>query len=81
MIAWTVGHFFGLGWGLLAFVLQPLIGITGMWTRERWSGYWSDMRRFFLIRSRLHLIQNLRERQRDLADKLDKLVRDWRETL
>lgn len=81
LIAWTVGHFFGLGWGLLGFVLQPLIGITGMWTRERWSGYWSDMRRFFLIRSRLHLIQNLRERQRDLADKLDKLVRDWRETL
>jgi len=79
LVALAVGHWFGIGWGLLALTLQPLIGITGMWIRERWRGYWSDMRRFFLIRSRLHLIQHLRERQGDLAGELDRLVRDWQE--
>ena len=79
LVALAIGHWFGIGWGLFAFALLPSIGITGMWIRERWRGYWSDIRRFFLIRSRLHLIQHLRERQEDLAGKLDRLVRDWRE--
>ena len=79
LVALAIGHWFGIGWGLLAFAVQPWIGITGMWIRERWHGYWSDMRRFFLIRSRMDLVQHLRERQGDLAGKLDGLVRDWQE--
>ena len=61
--------------------LQPGIGIAGLWIRERWRGYWSDMRRFFLIRSRLHLIQQLQVRQEALAAKLDSLVEGWRRDL
>ena len=79
LVAPAVGHWFGIGWELFSFALLPSIGITGMWIRERWRGYWSDMRRFFLIRSRMSLVQHLRGRQGDLAGKLDGLVREWRE--
>ena len=78
LVSFAVGHWFGIGWGLLALALQPAIGISGLWIRERWRGYWSDMRRFFLIRSRVGLIRHLRERQVALASRLDELVRKWR---
>lgn len=70
------GFGFGVGWGLMALALLPAIGIAGMWIRERWRGYWGDMRRFFLIRSRRQLIRQLEERQKGLARRLDELVED-----
>jgi len=81
LVSVATGHWFGIRWGLLALVLQPGIGIAGLWIRERWRGYWSDMRRFFLMRSRLHLIQQLQGRQEALAARLDSLVERWRRHL
>ena len=79
LVALSVGYWFGVGWGVLSCFLLPAIGIMGMGIRERWRGYWGDMRRFFLIRSRADLIRQLRERQRKLAVALDRLGRDLRE--
>jgi 1-acyl-sn-glycerol-3-phosphate acyltransferase len=78
LVAVGVGTWLGFGWGALTFVLLPAIGIVGLWIRERWRGYWDDMRRFFLIRSRFDLVRQLQERQRDLAVKLDRLAQGWK---
>lgn len=56
--------------GVASLVLAPAIGLIGLILRERWSGAWSDARRFFLLRSRRALIDALRERRRSLAAKL-----------
>jgi glycerol-3-phosphate O-acyltransferase/dihydroxyacetone phosphate acyltransferase len=77
LVAVGVGTWLGIGWGALTCVLMPVIGVVGMWIRERWRGYWGDMRRFFLIRSRVDLIGQLQARQRDLAVKLDGLAQGW----
>jgi 1-acyl-sn-glycerol-3-phosphate acyltransferase len=76
VVAVAVGLGFGVGWGFMALALLPAVGIAGMWIRERWRGYWGDMRRFFQIRSRLQLIRQLEERQKGLARRLDELVED-----
>ena len=77
LLAAGVGTRLGIGWGALTCLLLPVIGVVGMWIRERWRGYWGDMRRFFLIRSRVELIGQLQARQRDLAVKLDGLAQGW----
>ena len=77
LLAAGVGTRLGIGWGALTCLLLPVIGVVGMWIRERWCGYWGDMRRFFLIRSRVYLIGQLQARQRDLAVKLDGLAQGW----
>ncbi len=51
-------------------MLILLVGLIGLWIRERWYGALCDARRFFLLRSRKRLIHTLRERQRDLAVRL-----------
>jgi glycerol-3-phosphate O-acyltransferase / dihydroxyacetone phosphate acyltransferase len=56
------------------FVGAPILGMIGLIIRERWRKAWSDARRFFLIRSRRELVAGLRERQRDLARRIEDLL-------
>jgi 1-acyl-sn-glycerol-3-phosphate acyltransferase len=55
----------------------PLVGVIGLYVRERWRAAWQDARRFFLIRSRRELVDSLRRRQKDLAVRLDALYTEY----
>jgi hypothetical protein len=65
------------GMAALVIVTVPVMGIVGLLYRERWRLAWADTRRFFLLRSRRALVAALRERQRDLATRMDELQRDY----
>ena len=58
---------------LVGVIFWPLMGLTGVWVRERWRGSWADIRSFFLLRSRRNLIRSLKTRQRELAGRLGEL--------
>jgi 1-acyl-sn-glycerol-3-phosphate acyltransferase len=64
------------GWlaAMLTLVLVPVVAMTGLRVRERWRAARDDARRFFLLRSRQSLVENLRVRQRLLAKRLDELL-------
>jgi hypothetical protein len=70
-LAWRWG---GVGWGLAALIALPAVGMGGLLVRERWRGSWRDARRFLVLRSRASLVAGLRERQRQLAVRLDHLL-------
>lgn len=63
------------GWwlGLLLLVAIPVVGLTGLLVRERWYGAWADVRRWVLLRSRRRLMDSLRNTQRELGLRLDRL--------
>ncbi len=63
---------FAWGWqaGALALLGLPAVGMTGLLVRERWRGFWADVRRFFLLRSRRDLVSILKAQQADLAGRL-----------
>lgn len=61
-------------WGVASLAILPALGMGGLAVRERWRGSWRDARRFLLLRSRASLVAALRERQRDLAGRLDRLL-------
>ncbi|MCZ6918563.1 MAG: 1-acyl-sn-glycerol-3-phosphate acyltransferase [Gemmatimonadetes bacterium] len=56
--------------GISAVLVVPVVGLIGLWTRERWRGAGRDARRFFLLRSRRTLIETLRQRQQEIAEGL-----------
>ncbi len=68
LVSWIAGG--------VTLLLAPAIGLMGLILRERWRGAWDDVRRFFLLRSRVALIAALRERRRSLAAKLRALYQD-----
>ena len=59
---------------LLCLVLVPAVAMGGLLVRERWQSAWSDARRFFLLRSRRDMIGKLRDRQHDLAGRLQVML-------
>jgi len=63
---------------LIVFLVSPLFGLAGQWVRERWRGAWKDVRRFFLLRSRREVRQQLKEDQGLLAARLHKAHEEWR---
>jgi glycerol-3-phosphate O-acyltransferase/dihydroxyacetone phosphate acyltransferase len=66
------------GWVAATVIVSvPVLGMTGLLFRERWSAAWTDARRFLLLRSRRGLVAALRERQRDLGARLDALQREY----
>ena len=65
--AWWIG---GIGNGVAALALIPVIGVLGRRTREKWRGAWRDARRFFMLRSRPAQIAALQRRQREIAERL-----------
>lgn len=79
-LLWVIalGVVAGVQWGALAFILVlvgvPVMGSLGLSVRERWRHAWTDARRFFLLRSRGSLVDALRERQADLARRVEELL-------
>jgi hypothetical protein len=67
------GTTFGGSGALLTAVGVPVVAMIGLLVREHWQSAWSDARRFFLLRSRKGLINKLRNDQRDLAVRLERL--------
>ncbi len=66
------------GWvAVVVAVAVPVLGMVGLLFRERWRAAWADARRFLLLRSRRALVTALRERQRDLGERLDELQREY----
>lgn len=63
--------------GLLVLLVLPFLGLAGQWIRERWRGAWRDVRRFFLLRSRKEVRQQLKENQSRLAVRLQKAYEGW----
>jgi hypothetical protein len=84
-VAWTAGLAVAIGArvgfmaGVIGFLTIPSIGMAGLVVRERWRHAWDDARRFFILRSRHGLVANLRERQRDLAERLETLYKEYSE--
>ena len=74
MIVAVAGATFGTRTALLALVGVPTIALVGLRVREQWESAWGDARRFFLLRTRHSVVENLRERQRALASRLDELL-------
>ena len=63
--------------GLASLVLLPPLGMTGLWIRERWRWAFSDIRRFLILRSRRHVVQDLLAEQRRLGAELEALFEAW----
>ena len=70
VLAWRVA-----GWpaGIATLALLPILALATMALLERSSGAWGDARRFFLLRSRAQALEDLRLRQKDLAQRLSGL--------
>lgn len=64
---------YGIKGAVVFAVAAPSLGMIGLFVRERWRYAWSDVRRFFLLRSRRELAEALRERQRELGRRLNAL--------
>jgi len=63
----------GLGWALLSLVVQPVWAFTALLVGERRQRAWEAAQRYFLRRREKPRIEELRERQRELATRLDRL--------
>jgi 1-acyl-sn-glycerol-3-phosphate acyltransferase len=74
MLVLGAGLVFGATGALLCLMLVPAVALAGLRVRERWASAWSDVRRFFLIRSRRDMIGRLRERQSELARRLQQML-------
>jgi len=70
----------GPWWGLVAAILLPVVGLVGLWVRERWTVSWRNIRRFFLVRSQRRLIARLKEERKELAAQLKVLYERWAAT-
>lgn len=68
------GTTFGVTGALLSVVAVPSVAMAGLLVRERWRTAWDDARRFFLIRSRRDMIGKLRDRQHNLAVRIQALL-------
>lgn len=75
IVGFAMGPFVGLG----ALVGIPLFGVAGLRLRESWKEAWRDVRRFFTIRARRELIDELAAEQARIADGLEEIRRRWSE--
>jgi len=73
LVAAVVWYFLGLGWALLSLVAQPLWAFAALAVGERRQQAWESARRFFLRRRERPRLEVLREQQRALAGRLDRL--------
>ena len=65
-----------VGLGALAGI--PLYGVVGLRMRESWQGAGRDLRRFYTLRARRGLMDELREEDARLAEGLESVRRRWR---
>ncbi len=73
VVAGVVWLSVGLGWALLSLLIQPLWAFAALAVGERRQHAWQAARRFFLRRSARPHLDVLRERQRELAERLHRL--------
>ncbi len=73
LVALALWPALGLGWSLLAFVAQPFWAFAALAVGERRQQAFEAARRFFLRRRERPRLDELRERQRALADRLEQL--------
>jgi hypothetical protein len=73
LVAAVVWYFLGLGWALVSLVAQPLWAFAALAVGERRKQAWESARRFFLRRRERPRLEVLREQQRALAARLDRL--------
>lgn len=66
----------GIAWAGGVLVVVPATGVVGLWVRERWRGAWTDARKFVLLRSRRRLVDGLRQRQHELAQRLREVYQE-----
>ena len=67
----------GVAWGaiaaLAAVILLPLVGLAVLTIGERWRDAWGEAQRFVLRVRKRDLIEEMRARQRDLAQRLEQI--------
>lgn len=73
LVAGLIWPFAGLAWALLSLVIQPVWAFAALAVGERRQHAWQAARRFFLSRRVRPHLDVLRERQRELADRLHRL--------
>jgi len=69
-VVWAVK---GAWIGLAVFIALPVIGLAVLTVGERWRDAWGEAQRFVLRIRRGDLIQQMKERQRDLAARLEQV--------
>lgn len=74
-LAVVLGMTLGLWWGLGALVAIPLLGVAGLRIREGWMGTGRDVRRFYTLRARRELMDELRSDQERLGRELEAVRR------
>jgi 1-acyl-sn-glycerol-3-phosphate acyltransferase len=72
-VAAAVWPFVGTGWAVATFLLQPFWAFAALAVGERRQHAWAAVRRFFLRRSERPRLEELRARQRAIADQLKAL--------
>jgi hypothetical protein len=72
-VAFAVWPLLGLGWALFALVAQPFWAFAALAVGERRQQAFEAARRFFLRRRERPRLDVLREQQRALADRLERL--------
>ena len=63
--------------GLAALAGIPLFGVMGLRLREGWKGAGRDVRRFYTLKARRGLMDELREEQSRLAEGLEAIRVRW----
>ncbi len=73
-LALTVGARFGWTWGVVAFLVQPLWAFAALAVGERRQRGWQIVRRYLLRHVERPRLEQLRTRQRALAERLKALL-------
>lgn len=73
IVAAIVWPFAGLGWALVSLVVQPVWAFAALAVGERRQHAWEAARRFLLRHRARPVLDELRDRQRSIAQRLDRL--------
>lgn len=74
----VAGAFGGAPWAVIVLLGAPVLGVAGLWIRERWRNAWRDVRRYMILRRHPGRIRELRRRQRELAERFAVLLGERR---
>lgn len=73
LLAGVAGAWGGPGVGISALVALPILGVVTVAVRNRWDEAADSARRFLRLRQRGALVEELRARQREIAERLEAL--------
>ncbi|GMR13630.1 MAG: hypothetical protein BMS9Abin29_1842 [Gemmatimonadota bacterium] len=77
LLAMILGFVAGPFLGLASLAGIPLFGVAGLRMRESWTGAGRDVRRFYTLKARRVLMNELREEQSRLAEGLEGIRLRW----